>query len=198
MSAFEHFSRPSENGWTVLSLHGTGGDERQMLPIVERVAPKWGVLSPRGKSTDEPGLRWFRRFAEGKFDLPDLKEKVGELADWVESLEIPNLVAVGYSNGASVAAALMFLRPRLLRGAAMLRPSVPFIPEERLCLGEAHAWLGGGRFDDIVDPHQTEQLGSMLLEYGASVEVAWAETGHGLDESDMTSLSAWMARLSAG
>ncbi len=122
----EYVPAKAENALTLLLLHGTGGDERSLLTLGAQVAPGAGMLSPRGKVMEGPNPRFFFRFAEGVFDMEDLIFRTHELADWIEAavaeygIAPESLVALGYSNGANIAASVMLLRPTALRKAVLL------------------------------------------------------------------------------
>ena len=121
-----------ESGPTLLLLHGTGGNEEDLIPLGEALAPGAAVLSPRGKVSEHGAPRFFRRLAEGVFDHEDLLFRTHELADFVEAaaeeygFDRSKLVAVGYSNGANVAGSTILLHPGLLRAAVLFRAMVPF------------------------------------------------------------------------
>ncbi len=133
---FIHHFAPGTSGRTLLLLHGTGGTEMDMVPLGERLDPAAALLSPRGKSPENGMPRFFRRLAEGVFDEQDLIFRTHELAGFVEgaartyNFDPRRVVAVGYSNGANIAGALLLLRPGILAGAALLRPMVPLVPAE--------------------------------------------------------------------
>src|SRR5881398_623599 len=120
---------------TFLLLHGTGGNERDLLPVGRELDPTASLLSPRGKVLENGMPRYFRRLAEGVFDLEDLKKRTHELADFVVSavahykIDIENMIAVGYSNGANIAASLLLLRPEIFPAAVLFRAMVPLVPE---------------------------------------------------------------------
>ena len=185
---FEHRFVPGEPGGpTLLVLHGTGGTESDLLPLAAELAPGAAVLSPRGKVLENGAPRFFRRFAEGVFDHEDLVFRTHELAAFVEDasreygFDPATLVAVGYSNGANIAASLMLLHPRLLRGAVLFRAMVPFEPEEPPDLSGVPVFIAAGRMDRMIPPDQPPRLAQLLGEAGADVDLRWRDTGHGLD-----------------
>jgi phospholipase/carboxylesterase/glyoxalase family protein len=144
--------------------------------------------------------RFFRRFAEGVFDYEDLRLRTHELADWLAVAYAkfgigPKVVAVGYSNGATIAASLLLLRPESLHGGVLLRPSVPWVPEAPPDLSGKHALLAGGRFDAIVKPEQSDQLGTILARAGARTEHTWAEAGHELTQGDIEAAKTFLSNL---
>jgi predicted esterase len=160
------------------------------------------LLSPRGKVLEHGMPRFFRRLGEGVFDLDDLRARAHELADFVAAaaahyrFEPGRVVAVGFSNGANVAAAVMLLRPDVLPAAILLSPMVPLEPEPRPDLGGKAVWIGAGRFDSIAPPEQAERLAVLLRSAGAEVTLHWTEGGHGVDEAELEAAHAWLSERS--
>lgn len=161
----------------LLLLHGTGGSEDDLLPLGERLLPGAALLSPRGQVLENGMPRFFRRLAEGVFDVDDLRRRTHELADFVD--------AVGFSNGANIAAAVLLLRPGTLGGALLLRPMVPLVPEPLPRLGDVPVQINAGTTDPIVTPEQSEALGDLLRRAGATVTIDWIRGGHGLTPTDV-------------
>jgi phospholipase/carboxylesterase len=181
----------------LLLLHGTGGNENDLLLMGEALRPGAALLSPRGQVLENGMPRFFRRLAEGVFDLDDLRARTGQLADFVEAARreygIGAPIAVGFSNGANVAAALLLLRPGTLRGALLLRPMVPLVPEPLPVLDGIPVQIVAGRADPIVSPAGTEALAELLRTSGAEVRIAWLAGGHGLAREDLEIGQRWMA-----
>lgn len=183
----------------VLLLHGTGGDENDLLPLAQALAPGAALLSPRGKVLENGMPRFFRRLAEGVFDLQDLEARTHELADFVKaareahSLGDARPIAVGFSNGANIAAALLLLRPEVLGGAVLFRAMVPIEPATRPDLHGVPVFLGAGRHDGIATPAQTSRLAALLEGAGADVEIHWVDAGHGLTATDVAAAKKWLA-----
>jgi phospholipase/carboxylesterase/glyoxalase family protein len=163
---------------TLLLLHGTGGDETDLIPLGDELASGVNLLSPRGKVLEHGMPRFFRRLAEGVFDEEDLKLRTGELADFIEEasgrygFDPGNIFAVGFSNGANIAGSLLLSNPGLLRGAVLFRPMVP--------LGD------------------TERLAELLREAGAEVELRWQPGGHGLEYEEVDAAKGWLGRVLEG
>jgi len=182
----------------LLLLHGTGGDESDLLPLGEALAPGAALLSPRGKVLENGMPRFFRRLAEGVFDLKDVEARAHELADFVQGArELHHLgearpIAVGFSNGANVAAAMLLLRPEVLGGAILFRAMVPIVPATTPDLRGIRVFLGAGRRDPIASPAETDRLSGLLKEAGASVTVKWADAGHSLTAGDVEAAKAWL------
>jgi phospholipase/carboxylesterase len=181
----------------LLLLHGTGGDENDLLPLGEALLPGAPRLSPRGKVLENGMPRFFRRLAEGVFDLEDLRRRTHELADFVEAataaqgLAGRRPVAVGFSNGANIAAAMLLLRPQVLGGALLIRPMVPLVPETLPDLHGVRVQINAGEADPLVPAPQSEALAKLLSEAGASVEVRWIRGGHALTREDLNAGKAW-------
>jgi predicted esterase len=183
---------------TLLLLHGTGGDETDLLGLGQQLAPSAALLSPRGRVMENGAPRYFRRLAEGVFDLEDLKARTHELADFVEAavqryhLAADRIVAVGFSNGANIAASVLFLRADVLAGAVLFRPMVPFVPDAMPHLGGKPVLLAAGRQDPIISPEETERLRRLLVRAGAEVTVHWEQAGHGLAPADIAAARTWL------
>jgi phospholipase/carboxylesterase len=181
----------------LLLLHGTGGDENDLLPLGEALLPGAGRLSPRGKVLENGMPRFFRRLAEGVFDLDDLRKRTHELADFVEAArEAYDLgerrpVAVGFSNGANIAAAVLLLRPGVLGGALLIRPMVPLVPDTLPDLRGIPVQIHAGQVDPLVPGPQSEALAKLLGDAGASVDLRWTAGGHALTREDLDLGKAW-------
>lgn len=188
---------------TLLLLHGTGGNENDLLPLGRALAPQAALLAPRGRVLENGMPRFFRRLAEGVFDLEDLTARTHELADFVAAastlyrFDPARVVAVGFSNGANVAASTLLLRPRALAGAVLFRPMVPLVPEKRPDLTGVPVLIGAGRLDPIATPGHTERLATLLRESGAEVTVHWQPAGHTITEAEVAAARAWLAPLSS-
>jgi phospholipase/carboxylesterase len=184
---------------TLLVLHGTGGDEHDLLPLGRAIAPGATLLSPRGKVLEHGQPRFFRRLAEGVFDVEDLKRRAAELGDFVVAaaerygFEISRLTAVGFSNGANIASALLLLRPEVLSRAVLFRAMVPLEPDP-LPKRTARVLISNGLSDPLVSTDETERLASLLGRAGADVDVAWQPGGHQLSQADVTIARDWLAR----
>lgn len=198
---FPHRFVPSEGGGaTLLLLHGTGGDENDLLPLGRALLPGAALLSPRGRVLESGMPRFFRRLSEGVFDVPDLKRRAEELADFVEAalerydLDRNRVVAAGFSNGANIAGGLLLGRPRLLRAAILFRPMVPYEPDRPPDLGGVDAFLSAGRSDPLSPSSSVERLAEILRAAGARVDLAWDAEGHALPPAAVASARDWLAR----
>ena len=188
-----------ESGPTLLLLHGTGGNEEDLVPLGETLAPGAAFLSPRGKVSEYGAPRFFRRLAEGVFDHEDLVFRSHELAGFVGAaseeygFDPSKIVAVGYSNGANVAASTILLHPGLLRAAVLFRAMVPFEPEVTPDLSGMPVLIAAGRMDRMIPPDNTQRLADILLEAGADVDLRWRDTGHPLTYEDVAEAKAWLS-----
>jgi phospholipase/carboxylesterase len=187
---------------SLLLLHGTGGTEDDLLPLGERLLPGAALLSPRGRVLENGMPRFFRRLAEGVFDLDDLRRRTDELAEFVEAArrqyELPEPpIAVGFSNGANIAASVLLLRPGALGGGLLLRPMVPLVPDPLPALGGVPVQINAGMADPIVTPAQSEALGELLRQSGAAVSLDWIRAGHTLTPSDLDIGARWIGRVVA-
>jgi predicted esterase len=186
-------------GTTLVLLHGTGGNENDLIPLGRMLLPETAMLSPRGKVLEGSMPRFFRRLAEGVFDVDDLRARTHELADFVTAAathyrrDPAQLVAVGFSNGANIAACALLLRPDVFRGAVLLRPMVPLVPERLPDLSRTPVFIGAGRTDPIVPAAQTERLADLLKTCGAPVTVRWQPGGHGLGTADVEAARDWLS-----
>jgi predicted esterase len=198
---FIHEVAPGTSNRTLLLLHGTGGNERDLIPLGRELDPKAALLSPRGKILENGMPRFFRRLAEGVFDLEDLKYRTNELADFVTAaaqhygFATDELVGVGYSNGANIAASMLLLRPEVLSAAVLFRAMVPLIPDKLPDLSSVHTWIGAGDQDLIVPPSETKRLAEFLRRAGADVTIRFANVGHGLTNDDLEAARHWLGEL---
>jgi phospholipase/carboxylesterase/glyoxalase family protein len=199
---FRHYYAPGQGenaATTLLLLHGTGGTEHDLVPIGEAILPGAAVLSPRGKVLEQGMPRFFRRLAMGVFDVPDLIARSRELAEFVREASLAygfdptRVFAVGFSNGANIAASMMLLHPRTLRGGVLFRAMVPLQPTEQPVLAGTSVFLGAGRFDQMVPAANTEQLAEMLRAAGADVTLHWEPEGHALVPSEIEAARRWLS-----
>lgn len=181
----------------VLALHGTGGDEHDLIPIVQMIAPGAAVISPRGNVLEQGMPRFFRRLAEGVFDEEDLARRTIELGDFLvaaarhHGLDPARIVALGYSNGANIAASLLLTRPRALAGAILLRPMVPFEPARPPDVSGRTILISGGERDPIIPRPLTARLAQLLTAGGADVTTRWYPGGHALSQREIEDAAEW-------
>src|SRR6266571_2220907 len=197
---FIHEFVPGSSKRTLLLLHGTGGNERDLIPIGRELDPNAALLSPRGKILENGMPRFFRRLAEGVFDVEDLKQRTNELADFVINatdryeIDMKNIIAVGYSNGANIAASMLLLRPETLAAAVLFRAMVPLLPETQPDLSSKRVWIGAGDSDPIIPASETKQLAELLRSAKADVTIRFFQSGHELTRDDVDLAREWLTR----
>ena len=185
---------------TLLLLHGTGGDENDLLQIGNELWPDAALLAVRGKVLENGMPRFFRRFAEGVFDVEDLKFRTEELAQFIKAasdrykFSLKSLIAVGYSNGANIAASLILLHPHFLAAAILFRVMVPYPPDILRDFSKLSIFIGAGDRDPIVPRTQPEELGAIFKNGGAKVTVFWHRGGHELGTDDIEAAKIWFAK----
>jgi phospholipase/carboxylesterase len=183
----------------LLLLHGTGGDENDLVPLGAQLSPGSALLSPRGKVTENGMPRFFRRLAEAVFDLPDLKTRTAELADFIaaarKAYDIEAPVAVGFSNGANIATALLLTRPEALSGAVLLRAMLAFEPEPLPTLTGKPILLLSGSNDTMIPAPSSQRLAAVLQAAGADLVYKALPTGHNLTQNDLNLAAQWLEQL---
>ena len=195
---FIHEFVPGSSNRTLLLLHGTGGNEHDLIPLGRELDPTAALLSPRGKILENGMPRFFRRLAEGVLDVEDLKQRTNELADFIAAaakhykLAADQIVAVGYSNGANIAAAMLLLRPEILRAAILFRAMVPLVPENLPNLSSVRVWIGAGAQDPIIPASETQRLVELLRRAGADVTIRFANATHALTDADVKTARHWL------
>ena len=200
MLSFTHLYQPPATlgAATLLMLHGTGGNEHDLVPLAADLMPGAGVLSPRGKVLENGMPRFFRRLAEGVFDLDDLRQRTVELAAFVKEasghyrFDASRVVAVGFSNGANIAGSTLLLVPGLLAGAVLLRAMVPIVPDPLPAIPGTPVLIANGRVDPLVPVAETDRLAALLRSAGAEVTLQWHQAGHQLVHDDIEQARAWL------
>ncbi len=183
---------------TLLLLHGTGGDENDLIQLGQMLVPDGGLLSPRGTVSEHGAARFFKRHAEGVFDLEDLRARTTELIAFIGvaaehyHFDPKRVVAVGFSNGANIASSILFTAPGTFSEAVLFRPMVPFIPENALTLDGTRIFIGAGKNDPIVPNDHPERLADLFRVFGADVTLAWQPGGHTLTRDDVTAAYEWL------
>jgi phospholipase/carboxylesterase len=185
---------------TLLLLHGTGGNEDDLLDLGRMLLPQAARLSPRGRVLENSMPRFFRRLAEGVFDIPDLQARTYELTDFVLAaskryhFDPQHVIAVGFSNGANIAASMLLLRPEVLAGAVLFHPMVPFMPEKLPDLAHKPIFISAGRMDPLIPMNLTEQLATLLQQSNADVTIHWHNGGHAITHEDVRLAQAWLQK----
>ncbi|CQR47166.1 Putative hydrolase MhqD [Paraliobacillus sp. PM-2] len=186
---------------TLLLLHGTGGNELDLLPLAERIDDQASVLSVRGNISENGMPRFFKRLAEGVFDEEDLIYRTNELNQFLNdaakdySFDRNNMIAVGYSNGANIAASLLFHEQDALKGAILHHPMVPrrgiILPD---LTGKA-IFIAAGTNDPICSSEESTELQSLFRNANANVKLHWENSGHQLTHAEVASASEWYRSL---
>jgi phospholipase/carboxylesterase len=183
----------------LLLLHGTGGNEHDLLQVARRLSPGSALLSPRGDVLENGMPRFFRRFAEGVFDLADVERRTHALADFIAAsagqygFQKDRLIALGLSNGANIASSLLLLRPESLAGAVLWRPMIVLNPAEVPPLQAKRVLITSGRRDPIVPVEDPPRLEAILRSGGADVSLRWIEAGHQLTSVDLSATQEFLA-----
>lgn len=186
---------------TLLLLHGTGGTEQDLLPLAQKVDPDANVLSVRGNVLENGMPRFFRRLAEGIFDEEDLIFRTKELNEFLDTaakenkFDRNNVIAIGYSNGANIAASLLFHYQDTLQGAILHHPMVPRRDIDLPDLTGKHAFIAAGTNDPICPAKESEELYDLLNNAGANVELHWENNGHQLNLGEVEAATKWYERL---
>lgn len=197
---FVHVWEPAtrEGAPTLLLLHGTGGSENDLIELGRSLLPGAALLSPRGQVSENGMARFFRRLAEGVFDLDDLKRRTAGLAEFVAEASTKygfdprNVVALGFSNGANIGASLLLSGTGTLSGAVLLHPMVPFEPAAPPTLTGIPVLVTAGRQDSMVPERLTMRLVELLTAGGATVETHWQPGGHNLTRAELEAVQAWI------
>lgn len=200
---FIHRFTPSVAGSarTLLLLHGTGGDENDLMPLGAALDPDAARLSPRGKVLENGMPRFFRRLSEGVFDEDDIRFRAKELSDFIANavgeynLDAGGIVAVGFSNGANSAASLLLLHPNVLEAAILFHPMVPLVPENAPDLEGVHVLITAGRRDPMAPPPETERLANILRDANAETDVFWQDGGHDFSQEEADHARKWLSRI---
>jgi phospholipase/carboxylesterase len=187
----------------LLLLHGTGADEHDLLALGDHLREGGAILSPRGRVREQGMNRWFRRLAEGVFDIEDVIRRAGDLAGFVQAavaehgLDPENVLAAGFSNGANTAAAVMLLHPGVLRGGLLFSSMLPVRPQTAPDLSGTEVFMSAGRVDAMAPADHAQALATLLEECGAVVRLHWHDLGHGIDMAQLEAALGWLRELRA-
>lgn len=182
---------------TLLLLHGTGGTETDLIPLAEMVSPGSNILGVRGNISEQGMPRFFRRLAAGVFDIEDLIFRTKELNEFVDEaakmyqFDRSNVVAIGYSNGANIAASLLFHYADALKGAILHHPMVPLRDKELPQLSGVPVFIAAGKNDPMCPPQESEELQQLLEGAGADVQLHWENNGHQLSRTEVVAAASW-------
>jgi len=184
---------------TLVLLHGTGGNEEDLIFLGKELEPNASILSPRGKVLENGMPRFFKRLAEGVFDIEDLKFRTHELADFIQKcslhykFDLKQTIVVGFSNGANIAASILLLRPDILQGAILFRAMVPLIPDDPLPnLSSKKILFSAGLEDPIVTKTETENLFRLFQKTNADITLKWQHSSHNLIQDDLVIAKEWI------
>jgi len=182
----------------LLLLHGQGGDEQDLLPLGEQLAPGAALLSPRGNTVSHGMTRFFQRLPNGDWNVPDFKQRTTQLADFVERAQkaygLGKLFVVGFSNGSNIGWSLLMTRPDLIKGAILMRPMLPYDPRPVPKLPGVPILVLAGARDEVIPSDQPAPLLAVLKETGADVTHHTLPTGHRLIEQDLAIASDWLTK----
>ena len=201
LNLHEHVFIQGTDDKTLLLMHGTGGDERDLIPLARSLDPKASILSPRGNVNEGGALRFFKRLSEGVFDLGDVERRTKDLAAWIAAaiehygIDASALTAVGYSNGANAIAAMVLVHPTALKRAILLRAMVTVTPPRLPDLASTHVLMLNGERDPIIQAANAKRLAAMLKQAGAEVSHTMLECGHELIADDLRIADAWLHHL---
>lgn len=193
-------SNAKESKLTLLLLHGTGGTEDDLIPLGNELAPNASILSVRGRVLENGMPRFFRRLEEGVFDLDDLIMRTEELAEFLAKssskymFDVKSIIAVGYSNGANIAASLLLRRPEFLAGAILFRVMVPYTPTVLPDLSNKSIILLEGLHDPIVSRTEAQKLLEIFTNAQSNVTLKWQNSGHNLVNEDIIAAKKWLER----
>lgn len=186
---------------TLLLLHGTGGTEHDLIPLAKKVDPGANILSVRGNVLENGMPRFFRRLAEGVFDEADLVDRTTELNDFLNEaadqydFDRNAIIAIGYSNGANIAASLLFHYQNALQGAILHHPMVPRRQIELPDLTGKSVFISAGKNDPLCPPEESSDLHDLLENAHAAVELYWENNGHQLTRTEIDAASKWYQSL---
>ncbi|MGM7701496.1 alpha/beta hydrolase [Pseudalkalibacillus sp. Hm43] len=186
-----------KNAPTLLLLHGTGGNEKDLLPLAEMIDPEASILGVRGNVEENGMPRFFRRLREGVFDEEDLKRRTNDLNDFIEDMskeygfDRNHVVAIGYSNGANIAGSLLYHYQDALKGAILFHAMVPLKNFQLPSLDGIPVFIGAGKNDPLIPMDETQELAEELRKSGAAVEEFWTNGGHQLTREEVEKANAW-------
>ncbi len=198
LRGFSYVHVPGSKEQSLFLLHGTGADEYDLLGLGSHLAPDASIISARGRSPEGSVNRWFARFGPGVLDEEDIVKRAAELSEFVPAAAQAHEVnpsgiwAVGFSNGANMAAAMLLLHPDIFAGAVLLRPMLPLEPEAMPELTRKPVYVASGTRDTMIPRASTDRLLELLESSGADVTVRWQEAGHGLGPDELPPIVEWL------
>lgn len=193
----KHVFKQGSNDVTFLLLHGTGGTERDLIPLAREIAPEASLLSVRGNVLENGMPRFFRRLSEGVFDEEDLLFRTEELKLFLDKAAVEygfdpeRVIALGYSNGANIAASLLFHYEDVLTGAILHHPMVPRRGVSLPDMSGHVVFIGAGTNDPLCPPEESEELMELLTDANADVTLHWENFGHQLTHGEVAAAARW-------
>lgn len=195
----KHIYKDHKSPYTFLLLHGTGGDEHDLLGLAQYIEPNYNVLSVRGEIQENGLNRYFKRLAEGVFDEDDLVFRTHALKDFVDLKAIEygfdrsKVIALGYSNGANIAGSILFHYQDAFEKAILLHPMVP-IRKELPDMTNVSIFIGAGKNDPICPAEQSIELNRLFNEANANVHLHWENNGHRITQSEIDAVKVWLQK----
>ena len=178
-------------------LHGTGGDETDLLDLGRQVMPAAHLVSPRGDVSEAGAPRFFKRLGMGVYDMDDLVRATAKLAAFmraqIEAAQPASVAALGYSNGANILASVLFEAPELIDRAVLMHPLIPFVPKPQPGLTGRQVLITAGRRDPIAPAAMTEQLSAYFAAQGAETRIAWHDGGHEIRPGELADAKSFLA-----
>ncbi len=198
--SYIHRFAPGEPGRPlVFAFHGTGGGEDQLLALAQDLVPGAALVSPRGDVSEHGAARFFRRTAEGVYDMDDLARAtammIGFVEAWKSDVEANRILGLGYSNGANILASVMFARPDLFDAAVLMHPLIPFEPKIAGSLEGKRILITAGRNDPICPPNLTVRLEARLGAAGADLTTNWHAGGHEVRPEELSAARTFLAGI---
>ncbi|PHR17967.1 MAG: esterase [Hoeflea sp.] len=187
---------PAAGAPLVFAFHGTGGDEHQFSELVGQILPDAGLVSPRGDVSENGALRFFRRAAEGVYDMEDLAERTEKMAEFIAAHKAANpghpIYGLGYSNGANILASVAFKHPELFDRIALLHPLIPWTPDANPGLAASRVLITAGRRDPICPFPLTEGLVSYFKAQSSPLQTSIHDGGHEIRQPELSALEAFL------
>ena len=191
--------KESNKNLTFVLLHGTGGNEEDLIFLGKEIDPNASILSPLGKVLENGMPRFFKRLAEGVFDMEDLRFRTHQLADFIQNcslqykFDLNQTIAVGFSNGANIASSILLLRPDVIQGAILFRAMVPLLPDSLPNLSNKKILLSAGLNDPIVSRTETENLYRLFQKTNSNITLKWQHSSHNLIQNDLITAKEWFS-----
>ncbi len=195
--AYHYFAKqPAEGAPIVFAFHGTGADEHQFTGLIGQILPDAGIIAPRGDVSEFGANRFFRRRAEGVYDMEDLAVRTEKMVGFIRAHRKANAgapaYALGYSNGANILASVVFQAPELFERVVLMHPLVPWQPEPNAALTSLDVLITAGRRDPICPPAHTETLASYFTGQGSLVQMQWHEGGHEVTQAEIDAVTGFL------